>query len=186
MHPKTRYPVNPTNNAAGRTAGILIVLILVMALAGGGGYLAYNQYYKKEPLRTKLASMKTKEELIRFTRDHVSTALYRNLIMLDDVVVMMDKELVRLKRIGKKFPNQGGIVASQTEALTIARGRLASVLVDVTAKAEKIYVTWLVDRSRGTGLIKAQKGTLTRQLADAIRGEAVLISRIRTNPDTAT
>ena len=63
---------------------------------------------------------------------------------------------------------------------------MAKVLADVSAELEKMYVTWLVNRSEGTGQIRSQKGTLTRQLADAIRGEAVLISRIRSNPDAAS
>ena len=174
------------NNTSGGAVGILIALVLVLALAGGGGFWTYNKYYKKEPLRSKLASMKVKAELIRFTHDRVSTALYRNMVMLDDILVMMDAELDRLKRIGKKFPNQRGIVASQTEELKEARQRMARILTDVNATLEKMYVTWLVNRSEGTGQIRSQKGTLTRQLADAIRGEAVLIGRIRTNPDATS
>jgi len=158
----------------------------MLALAGGGGYWAFNKYYGKAPLRSKLSSIKIKAELIRFTHNHVSTALYGNMVLLDDVLVMVDNELNRLKRIGRKFPKQRGIVAAQTKALNIARERMATVLTDVCAKLEKIYVTWLVNRAEGTGQIRSQKGTLTRQLADAIRGEAVLIGRIRTNPNAAS
>ena len=186
MAPRPHPPISPINNTSGRAVGILIALVLVLALAGGGGFLAYDKYFKKEPLRSKLASMKVKGELIRFTHGQVSTALYGNMVLLDDILVMMDKELDRLKRIGKKFPNQRVIVAIQTKELTIARERLAKVLADVSARIERMYVTWLVNRSEGTGQIRSQKGTLTRQLADAIRGEAVLISRIRTNPDAAS
>ena len=186
MMPNTRLPISPINNAAGGAAGIVIALLLVLALAGGGGYWGYNNYYKKEPLQTKLTSLKVKEELIQFTHDRVSRALYHNLVTLDDIVVMMDKELKRLQRIGKKFPNQNTIVASQAKELAVARKRLANVMADVTAKLEKMYVTWLVNRSEGTGQIRSQKGTLTRQLGDAIRGESVLVGRIRTNPDPTT
>jgi hypothetical protein len=98
----------------------------------------------------------------------------------------MNKELDRLKRISRKFPNQSGIVASQTKELSVARDRLTKAMDEVTATLETMYVTWLVDRSKGIGQIQSKKGTLTRQMADAIRGEAVLISRIRTNPDTTT
>lgn len=183
---KLHHRNSPIKNAGGGAAGIVIALILVLALAGGGGYWAYNKYYKKEPLQTKLSSMKIKEELVRFTHDHVSTALYNNMVLMDNIVVMMDQELDRLKRIGKKFPNQQGIVASQTGELKGAREHMAKVLADVTATLEKIYVTWLVDRSEGAGQIRSRKGTLTRQLADAIRGESVLIDRIRTNPRAKT
>ena len=183
---KNRCLKNPINNTTGKAIGIVIALVLVLALAGGGGYFAYTKYYQKEPLQTKLTSLKMKEELIRFTHDNVSTALYRNMVLTDDIVVMMDKELDRLKRIGKKFPNQSGIVTSQTEELKVARQRMATILADVSATLEKMYVTWLLDRSAGAGQIRSQKGTLTRQLADAIRGDAVLIGRIRTNPDAAS
>jgi hypothetical protein len=186
MEPKTDLYAGPTDNTNGRAVGILIALVLVLALAGGGGYWAFNKYFKKVPLRSKLSSIKIKAELIRFTHDHVSTALYGNMVLLDDVLVMVDKELDRLKRIGKKFPNQRAIVATQTKALNIARGRMAKALADVAAKLEKMYVTWLVNRSEGAGQIRSKKGTLTRQLADAIRSEAVLISRIRNNPDLAS
>jgi glycyl-tRNA synthetase beta subunit len=186
MTPKLHPPISLFNNASGGAVGIVIALVLVLSLAGGGGYLAYNKYLKKAPLKTKLSTMKVKEELIQFTHDRVSTALYHNMVVLDDIVVMMDRERDRLKRIGKKFPNQNGIVASQTKELGIARERLAKVLAEVTANVEKMYVTWLVNRSEGAVQIRSQKGTLTRLLADAIRGEAVLVSRIRTNPDAAS
>jgi hypothetical protein len=186
MDPKPDHPISPINNTNGKAVGTLIALVLVLTLVGGGGYWAFNKYYKKAPLRDKLSSIKIKKELIGFTHDRVSAALYSNMVLLDDILVMMDKELDRLKRIGKKFPNQRTIVATQTNELNIARERMAEVLADVTANLEKMYVTWLVNRSEGTGQIRSQKGTLTRQLADAIRGEAVLISRIRNNPDAAS
>jgi hypothetical protein len=182
---KALYKDSPINNAAGGAIGIVIIFVLGITLAGGGAYFAYSKYYKKEPLRTRLSSIKMKEELIRFAHNDVSPALYSNLMTLDDIVVMMNKELDRLKRIDKKFPNQHDIIASQTVELTAAHDHLAKVLADVCVKIEKIYVTWLVDRSKGRGQINARKGTLTRQLADAIRGEAALIGRIRTNPDAA-
>jgi hypothetical protein len=185
MAPTSR-PHHPViGNAHGGAAGIVIALLLVLALAGGGGFWAYTNYFKKAPLQTKLASRKVKEELIRFVHDQVSPALYHNLITLDGIVAMMDKEQKRLKRIGKKFPDQNSIVATQTRELNHAREHLSKVMTDVLAKIEKTYVTWLVDRPSGIGQINSQKGTLTRRLADAIRGEAVLIGRIRSNPDAA-
>jgi hypothetical protein len=186
MAAKTPRLYNPIGNVTGGTAGIVVALLLVLAVAGGGGYWAYANHFRKAPLKTKLASLKTKEEMVRFTHDRVSRALYHNMIMLDDIVVMMDKELKRLKRIGRKFPNQKDIITSQTQELTAARDHLAASLKEVTASVEKIYVIWLVDRAAGTSQIQSNKGTLTRKLADAIRGEAVLIGRIRSNPDAAS
>jgi stress response protein SCP2 len=186
MTPERNNPINPINNTAGGAAGVVITLLLLLAVAAGGGYWAYVKYYKVEPPRTKLSSLKVKEELVQFTHDRVSHALHHNMITLDGIVVMMDKELKRLKRIGKKFPDQKAITDTQIEELTAARKNLSVSLKKVTAKLEKIYVTWLVDRSEGTGQIQSQKGTLTRILADAIRGESVLIGRIRSNPLAAS
>ena len=182
----THNPRQHLNNANGGAAGILIALILVLALAGGGGFWAYTNYFKKKPLQTKLSSKKVKEEVVRFTNNYVSRALYHNLVTIDDIVVMMDRELKRLKRIGTKFPNQNGIIAKQISELSTARDKLAKAMSEVTAALEKMYVIWLVDRARGISEINSQKGTLTRQLADAIRNESVLIGRIRSNPEAAT
>ena len=186
MASRLNDPKSLISNTNGGAVGIVIALILVVALAGGGGFWAYKSYYQKAPLRTKLASVKVKDELVRFAHDRVSRALYHNLVTLDDIMVMMDKELDRLKRIARKFPNQDGIVTSQTQELVICRKRLGKAMNDVIAKTEKMYVTWLVDRSKGIGMINSQRGTLTRQLADAIRGEAVLIGRIRSNPNATS
>ncbi|HSO19839.1 MAG TPA: hypothetical protein VLT88_10295 [Desulfosarcina sp.] len=182
MRPNALRPIHPIANARGGAAGVVVALLLVLALAGGAGYWAYGTYYKQAPPRTKLAAVKVKEEVVQFVHDRVSRALHHNLVMLDDIVVMMDQERKRLQRLGKKFPDQETIIASQQAELTASRDRLAGVLKEVTARVEKIYVTWLVNRAEGTGLIQSQKGTLTRRLADAIRGEAVLIGRIRNNP----
>jgi hypothetical protein len=182
----TRNYCHYVNNANGGIVGILIALILVLALAGGGGFWAYTNLLKKKPLQTKLASHKVKAEVVRFTNDYVSQALYHNLITVDDLVVMMDKELKRLKRIGTKFPNQRNIITAETSQLSTARNKLSKVLSGVTAALEKMYVIWLVDQDRGVSEINSQKGTLTRQLADAIRDESVLIGRIRSNPEAAS
>lgn len=176
----------PVANAHGRATGAVVAVLVVLVLVGGGTWWAYRQYVDHEPPRTRLVSLKVKEEVVRFAHDHLSRALHHNLLMLDDIVAMMDRELKRLQRIGKKFPEQAAIVASQRDELTVSRDRLAAVLKEVTARVEKIYVTWLVDRASGTGLIQSQKGTLTRRLADAMRGEAVLIGRIRNNPQAAS
>ena len=183
MH-RSRLPIR---NARGGAAGILVFLLLLLAAAGGGGYYYYNTHYKKVPLRTKLASAKMKAEMIRFVNDDISPALYHNLITMDDILVMMGKEMDRLKRIAKQFPDQQAIITPQAESLKAARERLASQMTAATAKIEKIYVTWLVDRTNGIAQIRAQRGVLTRELANALRGENELVSRIRnTNPDTAS
>lgn len=174
------------HNTHGGAAGILIAMVLVLSLAGGGGFWAYTTYFKRKPIQTKLTSQKVKEEVVQFTNDYVSRALYHNLITIDGIVVMLDKELKRLKRIGTKFPNQRGIINSQTKELSTARDKLAKAMATVTASLEKMYVIWLVDRARGISEINSQKGTLTRRLADAIRDESLLIGRIRSNPEAAS
>jgi hypothetical protein len=179
------HPAPILANARGGTALRMVAIILALSLLGGGGYWAYVTFHQKEPLRTRLTTVKMRQEVIRFTRDSVSSALYQNMVTLDDIVAMMDRELKRLQRIGRRFPNQGGIVKAQIDQLETARRDLFAALSDVTAAIETLYVTWLVDCPTGTGQINARRGTLTRQLADAIRNEAALIGRIRSNPEAA-
>ena len=178
--------VHPIANDRGGALVLIIVLSLTLVLIGAGGYYAYDRYMKPEPLRSKLSSSKIKEEVIHFANDNVSAALYQNMIMLDDIVVTVEKELKRLDRIGKKFPNQKRIVTAQSESLQLARERMAKALAETTAKLEKMYVTWLVDRARGVAQIKSQRVSLTQRLADAIRQDHELVGSIRANPNAAT
>jgi hypothetical protein len=183
----SRHPlVHSIRNPHGGAVGIVIVLVLILGAAAGGGYWAYHKFLKEKPPRTKLTSLKVKEELVQFTHDHISRALHTNMVTTDDIVVMLDQELKRLKGIGKKFPDQSAIIAPQVKALTTARQSLATALKEVSIVIETIYVTWLVDRPSGVKAIKSQKGSLAKKLADAIRDHAKLIRSIRNNPQSAT
>ncbi len=182
-----RHPfAHSLRNTRGGAASVVIVMILILAAAAGGGYWVYTKFLKAEPPRAKLSSLKVKAELVQFSHEHVSRALHTNMITVDDVVVMLDKELKRLKGIGKQFPEQRAIVDPRVKALTTTRTHLATALKDVTGVIETIYVTWLVDRSRGVKEIRSQKGTLTKTLADVIREHAELIRSIRNNPSSAS
>lgn len=178
-HDSTR----PVKNTNGGAVIIVVALLLFIAIAVGGGYITYNKFLKKPPLKTKLSSVKIKKELIQFSNNRISPALYHNMVMIDDILVMMDKELDRLKRINKQFPNQSEIVSPQVKALSDAHDRLSTALADATTRIEKIYVTWLVDQKEGAGQIRTQKGLLAQQLAEAIRNEAGQIGRIKNNPE---
>jgi hypothetical protein len=186
MKPNRRCTTDPIHNTRGGAVGIVIVLVLILAAAAGGGYWAYNRFLKEKPPQTKLSSLKVKEELVQFTHDRVSRALHANMVTADDIVVMLDKELKRLKGIGKKFPDQSAIIDPQVKELTRARQHMSAALKEIIAAIEKTYVTWLVDRSEGTKAIRSQKGTLTQKLGDVIREQAGLIRSIRNNPSSAS
>ena len=62
MSPNSSNCINPIGNIHGGAVGIVIALVLVLGAASGGGYWAYNKYFKQEPPRTKLASLKVKEQ----------------------------------------------------------------------------------------------------------------------------
>lgn len=171
-------------DSRGGTMGIVIAVILVLAVVIAGGYYLYStKTQKPEPLRTRLTTVKMKADVIAFVHNQVSPALYHNLITTDDVIVMMNKELDRLKRIAKQFPDQGQVIDAQAKTLSDSRDRLKAALVSTASAIEGLYVIWLVDRPDSLSRINSQKGTLTRELANAIREESDLINRIRANPD---
>ncbi len=185
MTRRPHYP-HPMKNASGGAVFVIVLLLVFMSILGGGGYVAYTKFIKKPPLQTKLACVKIKPELVQFSHDLISPILYNNMVMMDDILVMMDKELDRLKRIEKKYPNQAKIVTPQIEELSAARDRLGEALERVTAKIEKIYVTWLVNQRDGAVQIRENRSLLTNQLAETIRDEAMLIGRVRKNKDATS
>jgi len=173
----------PVATPKGGAVLILIVVLLFVAAAAGGGYFAYKKWIEKPPLKTKFATLPIKKELIQFSSNTISPALYHNMAMIDEMLLTLDKELDRLKRIGKQFPNQKGVVSPRISALDGSRERLSAILTDAAGRIEKMYVTWLVDREEGILQIRDQKNSLTQGLADAIRKEAGLLGRIQNNPE---
>ena len=183
MAPTSRRTSQPVRNTKGGAVVIILLVFLFVAATAGGGYFAYNKWIRKPPLKTKLATIPLKKELIQFSNDAISPALYHNMVMIDEMLVTMEKELDRLKRIGKQFPNQKAVVSPRISALDGARKRLSTVLSDAAGRIEKMYVAWLVDRREGIDQIRDQKSSLTQGLAEAIRNEAGLVGRIKNNPE---
>ena len=175
--------LQPVRNTKGGAVFIILLVTLFVAATAGGGYFAYTKWIRKPPLKTKLATIPLKKELIQFSNDTISPALYHNMVMIDEMLVTMEKELDRLKRIGKQFPNQKGVVSPRISALEEACKRLSTVLSEAAGRIEKMYVAWLVDRKEGFNQIRDQKGSLTQGLAEAIRNEAGLVGRIKNNPE---
>ncbi len=156
------------NNQKGGAAGIFITLLLVFSLLGGGGFFAYKKFFSAEKTRKALSSVKMKEEIILFTHKNMPI-VYRHLIALDDTIALIDKELNRFKKIGKKFPGQNAIVTAEAEALNTMKKQLTNKMSAVSNTIETIYVTWLVNRKKGLITIKEQRRNLSKTLMEADR-----------------
>ena len=68
-------------------------------------------------------------------------------------MVLIDKELERLKEIEAEFPKQKKIIITERNNWKKVKKDLRSSLSNLEKDVEKIYVTHLVNKSKGTELI---------------------------------
>jgi hypothetical protein len=166
-----------THNTKGFSAVLLIVLLLVVGVFTAGGYFGWQIYSKSTQPRTSLVGAKVKPDLLAFTHRQLP-ALYPKIIALDDTIVLIDGEIDRLAGIAKQYPAQKPLVEAERQKLGTNRKALAEALAGTLAKAETLFVTYLMDPNRGLRNIKKERTLIRRQTRAALRDHAALRQRL--------
>jgi len=99
-----------------------------------------------------LSKLQLNKDIITFTFSKVPR-IYFGLVKLDNEIVLIDKELERLKEIEAEFPKQRKIIITERNNWKKVKKDLRSSLSNLEKVVEKIYVTHLVNKDKGTELI---------------------------------
>lgn len=100
----------------------------------------------------ELSKLHLKEDIISFTFNKIPK-IYSGLVKLDSEIVIVDKELERLKEIEAEFPKQKKIILTERNHWKKVKKDLLSSLSKLEKEVENIYVTHLVNKEKGTDLI---------------------------------
>lgn len=153
------------NNIFPTNRGIITRMVVVfcfVSIVVSCGFLNKN-----DRPQVDLSKLQLKEDIITFTFKKVPR-IYSGLVKLDNEIVLIDKELERLKEIEAEFPKQKKIIIIERNNWKKVKKDLRSSLSNLEKKVEKIYVTHLVNKSKGTELInkniKSLVGTINKTL----------------------
>lgn len=114
---------------------------------------------KNDQPQLDLSKLQLKEDIISFTFRKVPK-IYSGLVKLDSEIDLIDKELERLKEIEAEFPKQKRIIITERNNWKKIKKNLRSSLLNLEKEVEKIYVTYLVNKNRGTELINKNMKSL--------------------------
>ena len=125
----------------------MVVVFCFVSVVASCGFLNKND----QP-QVGLSKLQLKKDIITFTFRKVPK-IYSGLVKLDSEIVLIDKELERLKEIEAEFPKQKKIIITERNNWKKVKKDLRSSLSNLEKEVEKIYVTHLVNKDKGTELI---------------------------------
>jgi hypothetical protein len=158
---------------------LMLALLVILVLTAGAGFVGYKAWSVKAKPRAALFGMKMNADILDFSHRLVPD-LYRQLISLDDAIVLLDKEQAWLKQIEKQYPDQKQIILDENESLKKNQQDLVTALTTVGKAVEAIYVTYVIDQRKGMALIEKQRFELKKQLSETLKSVGPLIARLKT------
>ena len=132
---------------------------------------------KNNQPKLDLSKLQLKKDIIAFTFSKVPK-IYSGLVKLDGEIVLIDKELERLKEIEAEFPNQKQIVITERNNWKKVKKDLHSSLSNLEKEVEKIYVTHLVNKENGTELINKNMKPLVDTINKALEASSPHTKRL--------
>jgi hypothetical protein len=171
MHPR---------NAYGFSILLLIVLLFTVAILGAGGWIGWRIYSQSTQPRTSLVGAKVKPDLLAFAYGQLPTT-YIQIAALDDAIAMIRGEIDRLAGIAKQYPAQKTLLDEEIKKLERIKTEFGEALSATLAGTETLFVTYLMDTTKGLRAIKKQRTILRRQAKATLHRHAALRQRLGRN-----
>lgn len=122
---------------------------------------------KNKKPQLDLTKLQLKEDIIAFTFYKVRK-IYSGLVKLDNQIVLIDKELERLKEIEAEYPKQKKIIITERKIWKKVKKNLQTSLSNLEKEVEKIYVTYSVNKNKGIELINKNTKSLVNDIGKAL------------------
>ena len=145
-----------------------IIILVVLLLLGGGGYFGYFYFFPGDGYsELELVHVTLPQKILRFTYNKLPN-VYLGLIDLNRQLVLIDGEINRINNIEKIYPEQKKIAEKGKKVWNKFQQKLQKYLPKLEEKLEAIYVTYQVNKDKGSELIESQKQTLKENNDTAI------------------
>jgi predicted transcriptional regulator len=149
------------------------ILIAIAVVAAAGLSRSRNKTPKE------LAKVALKAEILSFTYQ-TTPSIYSGLVKLNNRVLLIDKELERLKEIESEFPDQKKIINSEKLNWNKIQKTLLTSISKTEKTVETLYVMHLINQDKGKTLIDKEKKPLSQIVDKALTDTAPEIKRLKT------
>ncbi|SCY43709.1 hypothetical protein [Desulfoluna spongiiphila] len=156
--------------------------VLLLAGLGAGGWFGYTTFFQSDYPKEKLAYVDLDKTVLKFTWTQMPE-VYRHMVNANAEMALMKNEIDRIRTVGKSYPRQKKIVASEIKRWEKNVRKLSGQLKRFQGQVEALYVTFRVNPQKGRTDIFEKSPDLAASLQDAVSGarsqtDPVRLSRI--------
>ncbi|MBF0117658.1 MAG: hypothetical protein HQK79_02395 [Desulfobacterales bacterium] len=145
----------------------LFLILFLVSISATSTYFGIDYFSNLPRKKEKLAKVELKDELIIFT-NKMLPEVYKGILKINDEIIKIEKEIDRLNKISKEFPQQKNIVDLEINMWSKSQKDLQNVLITIQKSIETIYVTYLVNKEKGKERIQNEKENLNKIASDAM------------------
>ena len=162
---------NPTDKKLKKSRKIPIRLIGITLLAAfiAGGWFTYTTYFQSDYPKRDLPHINLAEPVLRFTWNKIPN-IYRHMVSANDALALMEEEINRIKGVGRKYPRQKKIVASEKKRWDKNVKKLKGQLLKFQGQVEALYVTFRVNPKKGRTAILEKRADLEASMKEVMTG----------------
>ena len=145
---------------------IFVALVLLAALAAGGGF-TYTTFFKSDYPNATLAYIDLDDAVLRFTWMQIP-AVYSHLVSANTELALMENEIDRIKGVKKKYPRQDKIASSEIMRWEKGAKKLSGQLGRFQSQVEALYVTFRVNPEKGRTTIDEKRTDLSSSMREVM------------------
>jgi len=127
----------------------------------------------------ELVKVRLKPEILSFTFK-TTPDICSGLVKLNNEVLLIDKELERLKEIESEFPDQKKIITTEKQHWKKVQKELLTAISKIEKTVETFYVTHLVNPGKGKALVDKERKPLSQIAENTLTATAPHIKRLKT------
>ena len=166
---------------------VFLILFIILGLLAAAGYIGLKQWWAKNQPRSFLTAAKIDADVLGWSFRHLPE-FYAKIVALDDVVALLETELVRLKELGKKYPDQKDIISEDRSELEAKKDELTNILYEAANAIEAMYVAYEINAHKAKSRIGSKEAyELGKKLTATLKNSSGLVYRIKSqNPEKWT
>jgi len=169
----------------------ILILVLILFVFGAAAGVVYKLHFTpKDPETLKVSYHKLElkhislpEEMVKFCFDQFPE-LYAAILICNNEIILMDKEIARIDEIAKKYPEQGKIAEKEKAVWEKTKINLQKGFLKIEKPVKEIYVLFNVNKEQAMIQINEKNKELTELAGAALAPAQELTKKLITETET--